>query len=153
MADARQDAISEVGRAMQRYQRSTQRFDDAVARAIAVNQADLRCLDELSEGPRTAGELSIATGLRPAATTALIDRLSEKGLVRRVPSEQDRRRVLVEMTEKGVERVWAAYGPLVEEGSGLFDGVDDAQLHMLAELLDRMRELTDRHRGRVEGSL
>ena len=61
--------------AMQRYQRSTQAFDDAVGRHLGLNPADLRCLDWLADGPKTAGQLAEATGLRPAATTTLIDRL------------------------------------------------------------------------------
>ena len=73
-----------VGDAMQRYQRSVQAFDDAVGRHLQLGPADLRCLDWLVDGPKTAGQLSNATGLRPAATTALIDRLEKKGWVERV---------------------------------------------------------------------
>jgi DNA-binding MarR family transcriptional regulator len=51
-----------------------------------LGPADLRCLDWLVDGPRTARQLSSAAGLRPPATTALIDRLERRG--------------------------WAAYGPM-----------------------------------------
>ena len=137
---------------MQRYQRTVQRFDDAVGRALGVNSADMRCLDHLSEGPRTAGELALATGLRPAATTALVDRLSARGLVRRVPSPGDRRRVLVELTEEGGAKVWEAYGPLVTEGVDILDGITTEQLVAMEALLEKMSALTDRHRMRVEGA-
>ena len=56
-------------------------------RALGLGPADLRCLDWLADGPKTAGVLATATGLRPAATTALIDRLEAKGLVERVRDE------------------------------------------------------------------
>ena len=134
---------------MQQYQRSVEAFDDAVGRVLDLGTADRRCLDWLTEGPRTAGELAVATGLRPAATTALVDRLSERGLVRRVPSATDRRKVLVEMTDAGRELTWSAYGPLVEEGQGLFAGMTVAQLEAMRDLLREMRDLTDRHRDRV----
>jgi DNA-binding MarR family transcriptional regulator len=150
MPPSRQDAVAAVGGAMQRYQRTVQRFDDAVGRALGVNAADMRCLDHLSEGSRTAGELALATGLRPAATTALVDRLSERGLVRRVPSDGDRRRVLVELTDEGRARVWQAYGPLVDEGAGMLDGIGTEELAALEALLERMSALTDRHRERIE---
>ena len=152
MAASRQDAIAAVGGAMQRYQRTVQRFDDAVGRALGVNAADMRCLDHLSEGPRTAGELALATGLRPAATTALVDRLSARGLVRRVPSPGDRRRVLVELTEEGGAKVWEAYGPLVTEGADILDGITTEELVAMEALLEKMSALTDRHRMRVEGA-
>ena len=116
MRPTRQALVEQLGLAMQRYQRSTQSFDDAVGRRLGLNPADLRCLDWLADGPKTAGQLAEATGLRPAATTTLIDRLAARGLVRRVPSETDRRQVLVEMTDEGFARTWECYGPLVAEG-------------------------------------
>ncbi|WP_137845182.1 MarR family transcriptional regulator [Microbacterium sp. 2FI] len=150
MSRSRQAAIQDAGVALQRYQRSVQAFDDAVGRMLKVGPADMRCLDWLSEGPRTAGELAVAVGLRPAATTTLIDRLAERGFVRRVPSPDDRRRVLVELTDDGRQRIWAAYGPLVEDGQNVFDGVGIEQLDAMRELLDAMTLMTDRHRARVQ---
>lgn len=152
MRRTRQEAIDETGRALQRYQRSVQAFDDQVGRSLGLGAADLRCLDWLSEAPMTAGDLAAASGLRPAATTALIDRLEARGLLRRRPSESDRRRVIVELTEKGVEQVMQAYGPMVAEGRSLFDSHTVAQLDALRGLLDQMTLLTDRHCQRLRQS-
>ncbi len=149
MRRTRQAAVDGVGRAMQHYQRSVQTFDDTVGRRLGLGPADLRCLDWLSEGPRTAGELATATGLRPAATTALIDRLEAKGLVQRTRSGSDRRRVTVEMTELARAQVWDAYGPMVAEGQRLLGGLTIEQLDALGALLDDMTALTDRHRERL----
>ena len=149
MAPSRREVLAELGLAMQRYQRSTQAFDDAVGRRLRLNSADLRCLDWLADGAKTAGQLSEATGLRPAATTAMVDRLSARGLVRRVPSQTDRRPVLVEMTEEGFARTWECYGPLVTEGQELLACVPTEQLQAMREYLDSIRELTDRHRDRL----
>jgi len=141
--------VAELGTAMQRYQRSVQAYDDAVGRALSLGPADLRCLDWLADGPKTAGVLAGATGLRPAATTALIDRLEAKGLVERVRDETDRRRVLVRMTDEGMRSTYAMYAPLVEEGQGLFAHHTVAELTAMRDLVDAMRELTDRHRDDV----
>ena len=149
MAGKRQDAVADLGAAMQRYQRSVQAFDDAVGRCLGLGQADLRCLDWLVDGPLTAGQLSSAAGLRPAATTAMIDRLERRGWVERVRSTEDRRHVLVQMTARARERTWAAYGPMVEEGNGLLSHFTVAQLGLMRGLLEAMRELTDRHRERL----
>ncbi len=152
VAQTRQAHVDALGVAMQRYQRSVQAFDDAVGRSLRLNPTDLRCLDWLADGPKSAGQLADATGLRPAATTALVDRLAARGLVRRVPSEADRRRVLVEMTEQGATLTWECYGPLVAEGQHLLAGLDEEQLAEMRALLDAMRELTDRHRARVDAA-
>lgn len=148
--EKRQKLVAQLGNAMQEYQRSTQAFDDAVGRSLGLNPTDLRCLDWLVDGPKTAGELSVATGLRPAATTTLIDRLTQKGYVRRVPSPDDRRRVLVEMTEEGRGRTWEYYGPLVEEGQSKLTSFDDNELIRMRDFLVTIRELTDEHRERLE---
>ena len=128
MPKQRQALILEAGNAMQAYQRSTQAFDDAVGRALGLNSADLRGLDWLVDGPKSAGELSKGTGLSSAATTALVDRLERKGFVQRVRDSGDRRRVLVEMTEEGRERVGRFYGPIFVEGSVLFADATDEEL-------------------------
>ncbi|GAB3076015.1 MarR family winged helix-turn-helix transcriptional regulator [Phycicoccus sp. Root563] len=149
MARRRQQVVDDLGRAMQHYQRSVAAFDDAVGRQLGLGPADLRCLDVLVEGPRTAGELSVATGLKPAATTALLDRLAAKGYVQREPSPTDRRKILVAMTEEGMRRTWAAYGPMVEEGQQGLASFTVAELERLRALLDGFTEVTDRHRERV----
>jgi DNA-binding MarR family transcriptional regulator len=143
--------ITEAGNAMQAYQRSTQAFDDAVGRALGLNPTDLRCLDWVVDGPKSAGELSAGTGLSSAATTTMIDRLERKGFVRRVRDSTDRRRVLVEMTPQGRKCVYRYYGPIVEEGSALFAGVSDEQLARMRDWLLSARGLTDRHRDRIRG--
>jgi DNA-binding MarR family transcriptional regulator len=151
MRKARQALMAEAGNAMQAYQRSTQAFDDAVGHALALNPTDLRGLDWLVDGPKSAGELSTGTGLSSAATTTLIDRLERKGFVQRVHDPDDRRRVLVEMTADGRERVGRYYGPLVEEGTALFAGATDKQIARMRDWLVAARDLTDRHRARIRG--
>ena len=146
---ARRQLVGELGAALQRYQRSVQAYDDAVGRALSLGPADLRCLDWLADGPKSAGVLATATGLRPAATTALIDRLEAKGLVERVRDDTDRRRVLVRMTDEGMRSTYAMYAPLVDEGQGLFAHHSVVELTAMRELLDAMRELTDRHRDGI----
>lgn len=150
MNDPRQGLTADIGRAIQRYQRSVQAFDDAAGRRLGVGPADLRCLDWLTDGPMTAGQLSTATGLRPAATTALLDRLEAKGLVERYRGDRDRRTVLVRMTPAGVSRIGAIYQPLVEEGRHMVDALSDHDLTVMRDYLDACTALTDRHRARLD---
>jgi DNA-binding MarR family transcriptional regulator len=150
MDERRQSLLADVGLAMQRYQRSVQAFDDAVGSRLGLGPADLRCLDWLADGPKSAGELATATGLKPAATTALIDRLAGKGLVERVRDDHDRRRVLVQMTAKGAEQTGAFYQPLVEEGQQVMQDLQDRDLSLMRDLLALITDLTDRHRSRLQ---
>lgn len=152
MAVSRQALVGELGRAMQAYQRSTQAFDDEVGRVLGLNPVDLRCLDWLSEGPMSATRLAEATGLSAAATTSMIDRLERKGFVRRLKHESDRRQVLVEMTDEGLARTWALYGPLVEEGMPLLAPFTTDELATMRDHLVAIRDLTDRQRQRLRAT-
>jgi DNA-binding MarR family transcriptional regulator len=86
---------------IRRSQGATARFDSAVAEALGLNRTDMRCVDALERtGPMTAGQLAETTGLTSGAMTTALDRLERAGFVRRIRDDQDRRRVLVEITER-----------------------------------------------------
>ena len=151
MDASRQLLVGELGSALQAYQRSVQAFDDEVGREMGLGPADLRCLDWLTGGPLTAGQLSVATGLRPAATTALVDRLVARGLIERAPSTSDRRQVLVQMTDEGRRQTWQYYGPLVASGAPLLAELSDEQLTFMRDYLKTITDITEQHRQQVEG--
>src|SRR5580698_4319814 len=70
-------------------------FHDLVGRCLGVSATDRKCLDLLSRGPVTAGELARFTGLTTGAVTGIIDRLVKAGYAERISDPEDRRRVLV----------------------------------------------------------
>ncbi len=99
--------------------------------------------------PRRAGELAAAVGLTSAATTAMLDRLERKGLVRRVPDPGDRRSVLVEMTE-GARRLAARfYGPLAAEGAEAAGKLGRRDLERIRDYFLAGADLMERHRRRI----
>jgi DNA-binding MarR family transcriptional regulator len=49
----------------------------------------------------TAGEIAEAARLSPASVTGMLDELEREGIVTRVRSDTDRRRVLVTLTDEG----------------------------------------------------
>jgi DNA-binding MarR family transcriptional regulator len=145
----RQALIAAIGHATQAYQRSTDAFDDAVAQRLGLNRTDLRCLDWLYDGPKSAGQLGAAIGLSSAATTTLLDRLEKRGLVRRLRQVADRRKVLVEMTELGWQLTDEYYRPLAIEGAHLLEQYSDEQLTAMRDHLVASTELIDSHRARM----
>jgi DNA-binding MarR family transcriptional regulator len=146
---SRQDRITALGAAVQVYQRSTDLLDDVVAQRLEINRTDLRCLDVLSDGPTSVGQLAVAVALSSAATTTLLDRLERRGLLRRIRDTTDRRKVLVELTEFGQAEVLQCYGPLVTEGSELLQRYSDDQLMLLHDFLVLTTNLNHRHRARI----
>jgi DNA-binding MarR family transcriptional regulator len=51
----------------------------------------------------TIGEMAQSLQIRHHSAVGLVDRLVEQGLVTRVPAVEDRRQVLVTLTERGLE--------------------------------------------------
>jgi DNA-binding MarR family transcriptional regulator len=135
---------------IRRSQGATDRFDQAVADAVGVNRTDMRCLDVLQrQGPMTAGRLAEATGLTTGAMTTALDRLERIGYARRVRDAADRRRVLVEMTDKASE-LNAFYGAHSAEAERLYKRYSEEQLELLLAFVRNGREFNERHAAQVE---
>jgi DNA-binding MarR family transcriptional regulator len=149
MNTERQVLIAEVGTAVQAYQRATDGFDDAVGRLLGLNPTDLRCLDWLTSGPMTAGELAKATGLSSAATTTLIDRLEDKGYVARERDGIDRRKVEIRLTSEAETRLGELYGPLATEGGRLLELFSDDELAKVHAFLEQATSLVEQHEHHV----
>jgi DNA-binding MarR family transcriptional regulator len=81
------------------------------------------------------GTLLTQTLVTSGTMTNRIDRLADRGLVRRRPSPGDRRGVLVELTDEGRTRVDAAMSDLLDVERGLLAGLDASGRGRLADLL------------------
>jgi DNA-binding MarR family transcriptional regulator len=113
----REDLVRAIGQAIMRWQDATEAFDEAVGRIYGLNSAERRCLSFVSQEAQTASAIATETALTPAAITALIDRLEDRGLVRRSRDAEDRRKVFVEATAKTRELVRTTYGPIAQGGA------------------------------------
>jgi DNA-binding MarR family transcriptional regulator len=110
-----------------------------------MHPTDVRALIALMDAARagtemTAGRLGGALGLNSAGTTALVDRLERAGQVRRVRSEGDRRKVVVEVDQRAVALGQAFFGPLIESAVGLLQGYDERELAAIRGFLGGVRE-------------
>jgi DNA-binding MarR family transcriptional regulator len=117
-------------------------MDAAAAAYLGVHRTDLTLLDVLQMGGRmSAGELAKRGALSPAAVTAALDRLERDGYVRRIRDDQDRRRVLVEVTDKMVADATEVYGPLAARAAELLEPYTDEELRRMTEVLRRSTEM------------
>lgn len=81
------------------------------------------------------GALLTQTLVTSGTMTNRIDRLASRALVERLPSPDDRRGVLVSLTEEGRSRVDAAMSTLLDVERGLLAGLDARDRERLADLL------------------
>jgi DNA-binding MarR family transcriptional regulator len=136
---------------VRRSQNATERFDQAVADALGLNRTDMRCLDVLErEGPVTAGRLAEATGLTTGAMTTALDRLERAGYARRLRDTADRRRVLVEATERAMQMGGPFYGEHTALSERLYQRYTEAQLELLLGFVREGREFNERHAAQLE---
>ena len=69
---------------------------------LGLSQGEAHLLAELFEsGPCTVGDLHRAFAHRKSTLTGILDRMEERGLVKRRLREEDRRSFSVELTAKG----------------------------------------------------
>ncbi|MEU6504759.1 MarR family transcriptional regulator [Streptomyces sp. NPDC046942] len=115
------------------------------AQRNGMHPTDVRALIALMDARRageelSAGRLGAVLGLNSAGTTALLDRLERAGHVRRVRGARDRRKVVVEVTERAVDLGQASFGPLIERSVELLRGYDEDQRAAIRTFLEGVRE-------------
>jgi DNA-binding MarR family transcriptional regulator len=132
------------------WQADQELFDSLVVELAGVNRTDWRCLDILgTRGPMTAGDLARAVRLTTGAVTGVLDRLEAAGLVRRVRDTQDRRRVIVELTDE-VDRLGApVYGPLMADAAAAHAVFDADDLQLITRFIRIERGLLAKHTERL----
>lgn len=86
----------------------------------------------------TMSELSRMLLVSNGNATAVVDRLEADGMVRRTPSDTDRRTVYVAVTPEGITAFEAMATGHEAEVDKLFSGVTEADLDALTEILKRM---------------
>ena len=135
-------------------QRATDLVDDAACRLMGINRTDGRCLDVLEQrGQISAGELAAEARLTTGAVTAVIDRLERAGYARRVADPDDRRRVLVEPTERARASSEELMGRMGEIGFVKAADYTDEQLELLLDFLRFSRQLQEDHAEWLEQKL
>ena len=127
-------------------------FHDLVGRCLGVSATDRKCLDLLTRGPVTAGELARFTGLTTGAVTGIIDRLVKAGYAVRISDAEDRRRVLVARKPNSrLDKILPGiFGPLGEDMTAVTAVYTRQQLAVIADFLARTREVLLANTARVE---
>ncbi|NUP29987.1 MAG: winged helix-turn-helix transcriptional regulator [Nocardia sp.] len=105
------------------------------AHQVTAQQAAL--LINLANGETGPKRLAAALGTDTAGTTRLIDRLEAKGLLRRRRDTGDRRAVILELTDSGQRSTPALVPAFGRVAATLFDGLPDADIRRIGDLLER----------------
>ena len=150
MSKERDQLISEVREAFRLNGQAGDAMDQAAADFLGIHRTDTRLLDILQMwGRMSAGELAKAGQLSPGALTAALDRLERAGYVRRVRDENDRRRVLVDITDQLEKLTWELYGPLAESGDAMLRDLTEEHLTIMRDVMREAARLQMKQADRV----
>lgn len=127
---------AELNRELRLLARELVRFYHAAADQLGLHVTDLTCLGTLRDrGRASPGELAGELGLTTGAVSRMIDRLSRRGYVRRVPDPHDRRRVLVELVPETQAPVVGLFAGHAAHGAESVAGLSEAELSLLLRYL------------------
>jgi DNA-binding MarR family transcriptional regulator len=91
-----------------------------------------------ADAPIRMGELASTLGVVPRSATGLVDALQEAGLVERGADPDNRRSVLVTLTEAGRRMQRAMADARAAAGDGIFGRLTSEERRTLADLLGRV---------------
>lgn len=108
-----------------------------IAGRMGVAPTDFHCLHALHQyGPTTASVLAGRVGLTPGSVSRLIDRLADAGCIKRLPDPTNRRRVLIEPTAEGLDRINDYYAGLTVRTRENLAAFDEDQLRALLRFVE-----------------
>ncbi|WP_433604669.1 MarR family transcriptional regulator [Dactylosporangium sp. CA-139114] len=96
------------------------------------------------EGPRKLTDLATAEGVTQPAMTQLVQRLEREGLVARSAEPTDRRVVLIEVTQAGVDLLERRRAVRAGHLAGLMAGLSEQDEELLAAALPALERLAAR---------
>lgn len=119
-----------------------------------LSRGEFAALEALyHKGPLLVGELQRAVLKSSGGMTYVVDRLTEKGLVRRRACESDRRALYAELTEEGtalMDRIFPEHAAAIERAmAGLAAADQDRAIELLRRLGLAAAARTDRSREGV----
>src|SRR5688572_10232755 len=137
----RQGVLDDLARVGRDHSDATVLFHATIASLLDLHPTDYKVVGILERsGPLSSGEIARRSGLATASVTNLIDRLEEKGFVRRVTDPADRRRVMVEAVANRVTGARSLFASTRRSLAQLFDRYADRELAVIADFLARNSE-------------
>ena len=130
----------EIIYSIRRLMQAGERYTKELNKVHNVSSAQLNCLLSLHEnGPLSPSQIAKLIMVNSSTVTGIIDRLEQKGLVRRMRISPDRRVITVDLTKKGKFLAENAPPPIQQK---LFDGLGKTSREELRNIADGLLKLT-----------
>lgn len=94
-----------------------------------------------TKGEMTSGVIAREVSLSQATVTSIIDRLERKELLKRERSDTDKRKVIISLTEKGVQSLEGAPALMQESFVDAFNQLEDWEQSLILSSLQRLSDM------------
>lgn len=122
-----------------------QRFERAIAKRLDLDAAGLAALDQLiSGGPTTPTELAHRVEVSTAAMTLVLNRLEDRGHVRRERHPSDGRKLIVTASPDAAAQARHLVTPLIDEVESVIASMSAGERTTVSRFLDDLIEAYDR---------
>lgn len=130
--------------ALRRIMRSMDIASRQLISKHGLTTPQLMCLQHmLEQGPMTTGMLAQAVSLSPATVTGILDRMERRGLVTRERRPEDKRRVLVAITDVGRAAAEAAPSYLAERLTKALEHLPEGERMEIQRAILYLADLAD----------
>jgi DNA-binding MarR family transcriptional regulator len=131
-------------RALRRITRSIALHSRQLAACSHITAPQLVCLHAIIDhGPLTATAISREIHVSPSTVVGILDRLEDKGLVRRERSREDRRIVFVSATEVGAVLAKETPSPLQKKLADALNALPELEQATITLSLERIVNLME----------
>lgn len=134
----------DILRSLRRITRAIDLHSKQLLAECGLTGPQLVCLRTIGRQTHVSvGQLANAVSLSQATITGIVDRLVDRGLVRRRRGTTDRRSVSVSITDAGRELVASAPSPLQERFSSRLRALPEEERRSLSAALERVVQMMD----------
>ncbi len=133
---------AEVVDQIRRFSAGVVLFNQKVAERVGLHPTDVQCLNLLElVGTCTPGKMTEGMGLTTGGVTVMLDRLEKAGYVKREPNPDDRRSVLVRVSEKKMEQIDIHYAEVAKQFEAHIALMPDADLKVVIDFLKQVNAI------------
>ena len=126
-------------------------FHQVVGRILGVNVTDMKCLDIIAlKGSANPSQLAKLTGLSTGSTTAMIDRLEKRGLIKRRPNPEDRRGAIVVLTNGAAKKFPPLFESMAKAMEALVSSYSEKELDTLSDFFRKVTLLWKDEREQLQ---
>lgn len=138
--DAQPDLVKEIIHQTRRLIQARELYTKELNKKYSVTAAQLNCLLALHEnGPLPPSQISKMVMVKSSTITGIIDRLEQKGLLRRLRNSPDRRVITIQLTASGEKLADNAPPPIQQK---ILDGLAKLSKGDIERIVNSLRMIT-----------